>query len=907
MKQIITLFFLLSTCFTFAQNVQLQGTVLDSLQEVLVGASVILKHGADDKMEAFGISDAKGGFKLIAKSYGEFKLQITYIGYGTFERALTLKAGEDLLDFGAIVLRTDAYMLDGVTIQESFIPISLKKDTIEYNAAAFKTRPNATVEDLLKKLPGINVEKDGTIKAQEEEVETVLVDGKEFFDDDPKIATRNIPAEVIDKVQLFDRKSDFSEFTGMDDGNEKKTINLAIKEGKNKGLFGNVKASYGTEDRYSSSSSLNRFNDKMQLSFVGNLNNINEQAFSLMDYLQFTGGLHDLMSGKEMDLSKLPLNLLDNAGNNDLYSGGLNFNYDFSEKTELRSNYFFNLSKNKTDFASSVENVLGNGSFINQSVGDQSKQLSNHRFKLKLQHKFDKTQDFSTTFSGGFSEISDQQWSQSKAWLSNAFLVNHSLLQSEGNSKQVDWISEFVYRKKLNKKGRFLTAGWGFSGDFNDGNEWVKNEIDFYESNNITNTDSIDQKQKKSANSFTYKGSLNYVESLGNANYLNFVLSGESSIDGKEKIFSDRIGPEEYKANELLSSDFKRDYFQNQLGIGFKRMRPKYSLSTGVDYQLLAWKNTDETRLESFNKRFVAFLPKARYSYQLSQSSQLSSSYSTRLQAPTIDQLQPVLESSSLTNAVIGNPDLSAEYIHLLDLTYSKFDRFYFRSLFAGFRGQYAQNPINYSTAITDDLLSVAQPVNSEDEWMLSLFYDYESPVESKNLKFSLNGDFRLQRSNVLVNSSLDRTFITSLVQKITLENKKKKKLDWSLNGTVRPNITRYKSNSDQSQTFFDYTLSSDVVWFINRTWFWEVNLEHEAYSATRFGQATQINYIHTSLNKTFKGEQFMLTLKGVNLLNENSLVQRNSFGNQYNEMIRNRLGRYFLLGLTYKIRSFGK
>jgi len=275
------------------QSVAIQGVVLDSLDEPLVGASVILKHETDDKLEAFSSTDRMGAFRLTSKNYGDFIVQITYIGYGTFERRLTLKDGESLLDFGNIVLSQSAYQLEGITIEEAFIPIIIKKDTIEYNAAAFKTRPNATVEDLLKKLPGIDVEKDGTIKAQGEEVEAILVDGKDFFDDDPKIASRNIPADVIDKVQLFDRKSEFSEFTGIDDGNESKAINLAIKDGKNKGLFGNVKAAYGTENRYRGSTNLNRFNENMQLSLIGNVNNINEQAFSLMDYLKFTGGLDE--------------------------------------------------------------------------------------------------------------------------------------------------------------------------------------------------------------------------------------------------------------------------------------------------------------------------------------------------------------------------------------------------------------------------------------------------------------------------------------------------------------------------------------------------------------------------------------------------------------------------------------
>lgn len=898
---------LLITTNLFSQSVNIQGVVLDSLNEPLVGATIILKHAADDKLEAFGITDKLGAFRLISKNHGDFILQITYIGYGTFERRLTLKPSELLLDFREIVLRQNAYQLDGITVEDSFIPIIVKKDTIEYNASAFQTAPNASVEDLLKKLPGIDVEKDGTIKAQGEEVQSITVDGKEFFGDDPKIASRNIPADVVDKVQLFDRKSEFTEFTGIDDGNETKAINLAIKEGKNKGIFGNVKAAYGTEDRYRGSTNLNRFTENMQLSAIGNVNNINEQAFSLTDYLKFTGGFDDLLGGEGIDFSQIPMNLLESAGNNDLYSGGLNFNYDFGQKTKWRSNYFFNQSKNTTTQNATVDNILSDGSFRNASNNLDNKTLTNHRFKFKLKHEFDKTQDFTANFIGGFSNTDSHQSGSSQARLNNDILINEGNTDLQSNLTNGDWKLDMSYRKKLKKVGRFLTTNFGVNGGAQNGDEWIANQTTFYENTMLAYIDSIDQLQNNSNNDFGYKAAVNYVEPLGKANYLNFVIARDASGAENDKLFSDKVDSDVYAINNLLSNNFQRDFAQNKLGLGYKIMRDKFTFSVGVDYQILDLKNKDQQQTAPLKKRFPALLPKANYRYSFNKTTQLSARYNTSLRAPSIQQLQPIIDNSNATNTYQGNPDLSAEYIHQLDVNYNLFDQFYFRSFFTGLRMEYIQDRITNAITVTDDLLRITQPVNSKDEWMLDWYYEYDSPVQGKNLKFTVKGDVRLQQSNVLTNDDLDRAYITSFSQKLSVENKKKEKVDWQFSARIRPNFTRYQNSSVENQSFFDYNLSTDFIWYIHKSWFYKMNLEYRAYSAADFGAATNQKYVNASLNKSFLENKLTLSIKGVNLLDEDRLIQRSSFGSQNSEVIRNSLGRYFLVGLVYKIRTFGK
>jgi len=279
-----SLLFIFIYSLSYSQSYKVTGTVQDSTDAPLIGATVVLLSPTDSVMTGFAITNGKGVFTIDDVKQGDQVLQITYIGYGTFENNVTVRGEGKSVDLGTIKLAGNTNLLDAVEIKGRFIPIVIKKDTVEYNADAYRVRPNATVEELLKKMPGIEVDKDGAITAQGEEVTKVTVDGKKFFGNDPKAATKNLPADAIKKVQVIDEKSKSAQFSGVDDGEDTKTINLELKEDKKKGYFGNVKAGYGTSDRVDSKLTLNSFNKKLQFSGILGYNNINENGFSFHKY-----------------------------------------------------------------------------------------------------------------------------------------------------------------------------------------------------------------------------------------------------------------------------------------------------------------------------------------------------------------------------------------------------------------------------------------------------------------------------------------------------------------------------------------------------------------------------------------------------------------------------------------------
>ena len=903
LKSITLVLLLLGTCQLSAQSrsVDIQGIILDSLDQPLTGATIILMHAQDSLMEAFAIADQKGAFKVQAKDPDQYLLQITFVGYGTFVRALEIQADQSDIDYGIIRLNPDAVELADVTIKDTFIPIVFKKDTIEYHADAFATPPNAVVEDLLKRLPGVDVDQDGTIRAQGEEVQNVMVDGKPFFEDDPKVATRNIPADIVNKVQVFDQKSDFTEFTGIEDGQEEKTINLTIKDGKNKGTFGNLEGAYGLDERYKGDVSLNRFNDKMQLSLIGNGNNINEQAFTFREYLDFIGGLEDILSGGDIDFSQFPTNLIDNSGETEAYSGGLNFNYDFKNKTDFRSTYFFSDSDNTTANESNLRNLLGDGFFNTNTAGVDRTKVGNHSLRTQLKKTINNSQDL--LFRGNI-----------------AFLQNQGQLISAANTMQEDqlfsstdqfnnsrlaglnWDTELNYRKKLAKKGRFFTGKAELDGRSSQNTSNLLNANRF-----ATSIDTIAQQQITDLQTIDIIGTIDYVEPLGKTHYLKFDLQSRFLQNERQKSFLDKTESFDYLLNEQLSNRFDRTVNQNTLGAAYKYVASKFNLSFGLDAQQTRLKNQVSDGTPPLTKTFYSWLPNAQATYSMGSTRNLQFNYNTQIRIPTPEQLQPALDNSDPLNIYQGNPELQPEYSHQINLNYSNFNQFYFRSFFLGINVQFLQDRIINAVQVGEQLQQFIQPQNVQNEWLTNTYYSFEMPIPGIDLKGGLNGNMRLQRSNFLVNDIIDQYNLWDIRQGIRLENKSKDKLDIAVTYTFGFLGTFFKENSELDLPFTNHTFDINTYWYPFKSWTLHSNFSYQRFVKTSLDEGWNYPLLDIELRKSFKDNQWRVYLKGINLLDQELLFQRNSVGNQFYTNEKNRLGRIFQFGVVYKIRSFGK
>ena len=395
----IFLLFFLSSFISYGQTFPLSGEVVGEDGKPLVYASVILLNPADSTLQFFGITNSQGSFDIKNIRTGSYLLQVSFIGYQTIYRKmdLPLKEGNNL---GTIPMNLKPVDVGEVKVVGDRVPLMIKKDTVEYNAAAFKLKSDAVTEDLLKKLPGLEVDRAGNVKAMGEDVKRLLVDGKEFFGNDPKVATKNIPARAIDKVQVYDRKSEESMFTGINDGSREKTINLKLQEDQKNALFGDVTAGGGTGEHYLGSAKAYRFNDKIQLAGLGMINNVNQFGFSMNDYINFSGGIGSMMSTGGSAAIRIttdgsfPVNFGQPvSGLNTSGAGGVNFSRSTSPNDRFFISYLGNGSGKDLTQTTKSENYLQTGTFRQNENLEQEEQNGNHRVNFGWRNRIDSTQN----------------------------------------------------------------------------------------------------------------------------------------------------------------------------------------------------------------------------------------------------------------------------------------------------------------------------------------------------------------------------------------------------------------------------------------------------------------------------------------------------------------------------------
>ena len=612
---------LFSTLLLNAQTATIKGSVSDSSGTSLPAVSVVLLRSADSVMATFGLADPNGAFALKRVKPGNYILQLSYVGYETFYQPVQVQAEQALYDLGVLKMYPSSTLLSAVDVSAERAPMSVRKDTLEYNAAAFKTQPGDVVEDLLKKLPGVEVQADGTIKALGETVTNVMVDGKEFFGKDPKMATKNLPADAIDRVQVFDKKSERAEFTGIDDGRDERSINLKLKEDKKNGYFGNVSAGYGSNNRYSGRFNVNRFAPKGQFSAIGLGNNNNEEGFSFEDYMNFMGGLSNLMSGggggsgrMRISLSSedgLPIGNFNNNGINTSWAGGLNFNKDFSKKTELSANYMYNRIENDLLSSSTRDNLLGTSLFRSTDAGDQLSRNANHRLNVTLKHQLDSFQRLTLRLRGSLNDALFNSLSESRSFNPDGALQNSGDrdYRSVGDNLRAD--AGLTYRRRFHKKGRALVADLFYqnTSDHRDGDLTALNR--FFNAVPALE-EQVLQRQDYTDNYQGYNAGLSFTEPLGKGKYLEIQARRQGDLNRTDKLFYDVDNTptpgEIYNPN--LSNRFSRGYTYDRATLNLLLNRKKWSLTAGAALQNARLNGEIlEKDLSPIKKDFLGLLP----------------------------------------------------------------------------------------------------------------------------------------------------------------------------------------------------------------------------------------------------------------------------------------------------------
>lgn len=899
---------LAATAMTSAQTrqSQIKGKLTDAnSKEALPNAAVALLTAKDSAVFTSVVSDADGVFAIKNPQPGNYLLVVSSLGYQQLARKISIKDTTGLVDLGNLALRHKGLDLEEVEIIKIVPPIVIKEDTIEFNAGSFKTRENALVEELLKKLPGVQVDREGKITANGETVKKVLVDGKPFFGNDPKMATRNLPAEIVDKIQLIDQKSEQAQFTGIDDGEREKTINITVKPDRRKGVFGRATAGYGSDDRFSVNASFNRFREGQQLSVLGGGNNVNNTGFTFSDNFNFGGGMRGGGSSGGGN---------SNGGNGLMrnWNGGINFSDEFSKKLRVSGSYFMSDVQRKNETISERTNKPKPDS--SSYVDHNSASLSNngsHSANMRIEYDIDSSHSLLVT--PNFSYSSGDSYSQSRNTTLNndRDTVNTGQTYNSSSAKSPNFSGNALFRKKFDKKGRTFSANLNF-GFSSTERESINQSQTIYELKNTRFTDSIDQKVLQSNSNRRLGVRMSYTEPLGNDRFLeaNYGYTNNFSSTDRRTYDKDKISDVYDVLDDSLTNAFNNTYSNHQAGLSVKTQRLKYNYTLGLNLQFNNLNSKNITKDSIITQSTVNFAPLAHFNYNFSRNKRLRLSYRGQTQQPSLEQLQPVPDNSNPLYIRLGNPDLKPTFTNNLNITFNNFDPVSMRSFFASLGGNMVLNQIVNATFLTEEGKQISQPVNVNGAYNMNAYVVNGftlSKVQDKQLSLNSNTSVSYSRGVSFVNNQKNFTGNLNIMQGANLVFAYKDLLDINAGGNVNYTSARFSIDKTSNYNYLNYGFSLDAN--VNLPLGFSIGADGDYTANTGRGEGYNVQY--TMLNgyvgkSMFKKKQGLLKFQVFDLLNQNVSVSRTVEDNYIEDSQTMVLQQYFMVSFSYFLNRFG-
>lgn len=894
MQKTLLLLVLLTAAITAsAQKITVKGRVFDSSENKgLPYATVSLVKAQDSTLVTFARADSAGNFKLNNIERGNYLLSTSFVGYGPVWFPLPVLNTQQVYDAGKVYM-TNVSRLQDLSVMAKRPPVEINNDTLEFNTENFKTQPNAVVEDMLKKMPGVTVESDGTIKINGQAVKRVLVNGKEFFTGDVKMATKNLNADAVDKVQVFDKKSDQATFTGVDDGNSEKTINLKLKKDRNNALFGKVTAGAGTHEKYDGQANINKFKWNEQLSFLGMANNTNRQGFSLMDVLNFTG---ELSRGMRNGGGGIRIQTSDNSNNNNglpvsglgqnqqgvatTVAGGLNYNNTWNNgKTDFNGNYTASNIHLLTDKQSNMQNLLPGNNYNRADSTHTINNATQHRLNFILDQKVDSSFSFKLTPSLTWQHSNKKQQENYTSETPGKVKLNDGFSNTSSVADAFNFTTDALLRKRFKKKGRTI------SGDFSVGYNHSKlngsqlSDNTFYGGgssidSNINQLNSCDGVTKN------FGGNITYTEPLGKRSLLAFssfynVNKGQSnkqtynysSTTGKHDAF-----------DSLLSNDFSSNYAYAGGGISFRSNVKKISLTAGASLQSAELKTINNTNRQTIHQSFTDVLPNAMFQYQFTQMKNLRLDYNTSTTQPSVTQLQPVADVSDPLNVTTGNATLKRSYNHNVTVNFFSANPSKRTNLFALVNFSSTSNAIVQSDSITSFGTRVSKPVNANGVNSFFSNLEYGFPLKKLHSRIEVGSSFNYSKNVSFVNGDRNNIGSTSFGPNVSYNFSRDNKIDIELSARLSFSTAKYSLEPAFNTHYLHQNYGVDMTNYLP----WGITLHNELNYVLNTGRAdgynTSIPLWNASIAKTFlKNSRGELKLSAMDLLNRNTGITRSS------------------------------
>ena len=895
-----------------SQIVTIEGTIMDSIiKRTLTSATVSLAKAKDSALISFTRANDDGFFQIKNVAPGKYLLSVSYVGYQHLWLGIKVGATEKL-SLGNIYL-ADASQMSTVTVTARRPPVVINGDSIEFNSENFKTVPNAVVEDMLKKMPGIEVDKAGAITVNGKSVTKVYVNGKEFFTGDPKMATKNLPADAVDKIQVYDRKSDQAMFTGIDDGNEETAINIKTKKDRKQSTFGKVNASAGVPGRFDSQSNINRINNDEQFSVIGTANNTNRQAFNNGDVSNFSGG-----GGGGRGGGGVTINFSGGGGGSDANTQGVANTYS------LGGNYSNVLNASKMDFnvnanASDIErNNISNsytqnltpGNLFNRSSASNSISRSQQvRLGMTIDNKVSESFSYKYTPSISSQHNTSNGISSSTTMLPDGTLTNATNSTTSNITDAFNVSNTLLLRKKLEKKGRTIssTLTQGFNNSSSNGSQFTDQL--FYTAGIKTKDSLLDQKNNRKGITQTYSVNLVYTEPIGKKSLLEFNAFVNLNIGStSKKVYDKNGGMGLYDAlNNRLTNEYSSEYTYSGGGMNYRLNQKKYNFSTGFSLQD-AYLNGENTSAKTkIRHDFKDILPSAVFVYNFSQTQNFRFNYRTSTNQPSLTQLQPVLDQSNINNQTIGNPDLKRSYTNNLSISYFSTKVLAQRNFFALLNAQFINNSIvNYDSVLPSRVI-LSKPVNVNGAYRINGTMNYGFGIKQiySRFNFGINGGINnnISYSNGLLNTTLIKSFGPSFTYTYALDEV----MDINLTARHSYSTTSNKLNTALNTNYVTRVYGADVTNYLPFEMVINQSLNYTINEGRAPGYNTSVPIWNASISKFFmKNKRAELKISAFDILNKNVGVSRNVSQNQIVDQSYNVINQYFLIGFTYSLQKSG-
>lgn len=916
MKRIIlgTLLLLLSVVPALAENknIVVSGKVIEAdSKEPIEQATIRLLSLPDSTYVTGAATVSKGTFTLPSVKSGKYVLMVSYIGFRTKDIPLQLSTSSPVKNIGTIALNTNSILLKEAVVTAEAPQVTVSEDTLVYNSSAYRVPQGAMLEELIKKLPGAQVAEDGTITINGKQIKKIMVNGKEFFSQDPKVAMKNLPVEMIDKVKSYDKKSDLARITGIDDGEEEAVLDLSVKKGMNQGWFGNLDLGYGNKERYTGKTMLNRFTDGDQFSLIGNVNNVNNQGFP--------GGGGFRWGGRS------------NNGVNAVKTTGANF-ATAREKLELGGSINYSHSDRNVQTSSQSETFLQSGSSFSKSLNAQMNKSETVNADFRMEWKPDTLTNI--IFRPSFSYSSNNNINGSQSLISNndnlfqyaldslfftqsieedTALVNYNFRTVNNSSDNVSTDGNLQINRRLNNKGRNITLrmSYGYSND--DSNQESYSKVRYFKADSL----SLQNQYIDNMNTgYNYRIQATYSEPIFTKRFLQFRYSYQHRFQKTDKNTYDYTDPNNYLNNPIdsLSKFYENTYDTHEFNISLKTIREKYQYNIGFSVQ--PQRSTTSYEQGSIQvdttRDVVNFSPTFDFRYRFNKQSQLRINYRGRTSQPSMTQLLPITDVSDPLNISKGNPSLKPSYSNNFMMFYNAFlpEKQQGIMLHLGFT-----NTINsVSSKVTYNKETggkITQPENINGNWSARGGFVFNTPL--KNKKFSLATFSDASYNNMVSFTSLfkeDAVKNTTKTLNLSERLNGSYRNDWfefGLNSGIQYNVSKNSMQAQANRETFDYSFGANT----NVTLPWSITFSTDASYSMREGYGSGLNrnelIWNAQLAKNFlKKKQATISVQIFDILKEQSNLSRNITASMRSDTEYNAINSYFMVHFVYRLSAFG-